>query len=52
MPESISPARQVPSYLCHESAGRKRAFCYVYDAGQRRRVYLGAWGSPESVSFR
>lgn len=48
MPESPSPARQVPSYLCHESAGRKRAFCYVYEAGQRRRVYLGAWGSPES----
>jgi integrase len=48
MPETISPAPQVPSYLCHESAGRKRAFCYVYEAGKRRRVYLGAWGSPDS----
>lgn len=47
MPESASTSR-VPSYLCHEAGGRKRAFTYVYEEGQRRRVYLGAWGSAQS----
>ena len=40
--------RPIPRYLCHDSGGRCRAFCYVYDQGRRRRVYLGAWNSPES----
>lgn len=43
-----APATPVPSYLCHNSGGRKRAFSYVYEDGRRRRVYLGAWGSPDS----
>jgi len=38
----------VPRYLCHDSGGRKRAFCYAYEDGKRRRVYLGTWNSPES----
>lgn len=44
---SQNGAAKIPTYLHHRASGR--AFTYLYGSdGQRRRVYLGPWGSPGS----
>ena len=47
MPTHRAQSNCVPTYQHHRASGR--AFTYIRDdSGERRRVYLGKWNSPES----